>query len=132
MIGFPPKYKSVYQSGLGPHGIHRIIAEAFEQLKWKYYLTGQGIFRAKVTMSGSSWGETVTAEISGDNVVLIESRCSLQMIDWGKNKANVTRFINELQNNEKRYQSLGPGSADQGFEIDGSSRVEKLFAEDEK
>lgn len=88
MIGFPAKYKSVYQSGLGMHGAHRIVAEAFEQLNWKYSSTDQGIFQAKVPISGSSWGETVTAGISADNFIHIESRCSFQVIDWGKNKAN--------------------------------------------
>jgi hypothetical protein len=132
MIGFPAKYQTVYQSGLGAHGAQRIIAEAFEQLGWKYSVTEQGVFRGRVPLSGLSWGETVIVRILEGNVIQVESRCGFQMIDWGKNKSNVTRFIGKLQQAEIRYASLGPGSADQEFEIDSSSRLEKLFADDKK
>lgn len=132
MIGFPAKYQTIYQSGLDAHGAQRIIAEAFEELRWRYSVTEKGVFRGKAPLSGLSWGETVTVEILPGNFIRIESRCGFQIIDWGKNKTNVTRFIGKLQQAEMRYASLGPGSADQEFEIDSSSRLEKLFADDNK
>lgn len=132
MIGFPAKYRSSYQTALGAHGAERIVAEAFEQLGWKYSVTGQGVFHGKVPLSGLSWGETLTVEILSGNIIEIESRCAWQVIDWGKNKTNVNRFIGKLQQNEIRYASLGASSADREFEIDGSSRLERLLTEDKK
>lgn len=50
-------------------------------------------------ISWFSWGEVVALEVSssdGDNVeVEIRSRCKLitQIIDWGKNRKNVTRLV---------------------------------------
>lgn len=56
---------------------------------------------AITSMSWASWGENIYIRMEEDdgrtNVDFI-SVCMLQMYDWGKNKRNFEKFINEFEN----------------------------------
>ena len=128
MIGFPAQYQAVYQCSLGPSAAARLVADVFQNLGWKYGITDEGGFKGSVPVSGFSWGERVAVDIDQTGAIRIDSRCSWQIIDWGKNKANVKKFIAHLEQGEAYYRSLEQGAARQEFEIDGSSRIDKLFS----
>lgn len=46
-----------------------------------------------------SWGEKIIINILPDKKISVTSKCifPLQCLDWGKNKANVRKFISELR-----------------------------------
>jgi len=61
----------------------------------------KGVIEAKVSVSLFSWGENVRISVApadGGSVVSVESRSRfpLTLIDWGKNKRNVNRFLDSL------------------------------------
>ena len=61
-----------------------------------------GVFTARVPMSTSSWGERLTVTVSPldrGTRVTARSTCSfpLQIIDWGKNRRNVTRILARVE-----------------------------------
>jgi hypothetical protein len=53
--------------------------------------TGQ--IEARTKMGMRSWGEIITITVGTDGTVGIKSQCrGVQMVDYGKNKANVNAF----------------------------------------
>ena len=61
-----------------------------------------GRIDAKIPMSFTSWGEKLVVEIFGsDNAVSVfitsSSAYSFTLVDWGKNKSNVDRFLDWLR-----------------------------------
>ena len=54
--------------------------------------------QAKVPASFWSWGETVDIHIQESQEVEMTSSCNLpfQFIDWGKNKANINKLFNHM------------------------------------
>lgn len=65
---------------------------------------GGAIFELIHSISFSSWGENITIHFSIYNdtqtLVEIKSECTLptQVVDWGKNKKNVTAIMSYLLN----------------------------------
>ncbi len=59
----------------------------------------QGWVRARAPMGLRSWGEDITVTVGTDGHVEIASQCRFptQMLDWGKNKANVTKSFTGLR-----------------------------------
>jgi hypothetical protein len=56
-----------------------------------------GLIKAVAKMSMRSWGETITITISADGRTDVKSSCrSIQLIDYGKNKANVNAVLAAL------------------------------------
>jgi hypothetical protein len=133
MFGMPARFKDTYESALPPHGTRRVIVQTFEELGWPFSETESGAMSAILGANMSSWGEVVTVEVMHDGLIAVESACRVpfQVFDWGKNRQNVREFICRLQQNEIRYSSVDPGSEDDEFEKDASSRVDKLFHESE-
>ena len=60
-------------------------------------------------MSLLSWGEKVIITFLSDDSIAVTSKCAFpgQCLDWGKNKANIKKFIAELKNHKPR-KSPGP------------------------
>jgi hypothetical protein len=50
-------------------------------------------------MSLRSWGENITVTVGTDGTTEIVSECRFptQFVDWGKNRANVTRLLSMLR-----------------------------------
>lgn len=74
---------------------------AIEVLKYQPGIAGvhtqPGVLSASVNTNWRSWGENVTVfvdEAPGGTFVRIRSECAFppQIIDWGKNKENVTQI----------------------------------------
>jgi hypothetical protein len=54
-----------------------------------------GSIRARVGFSFRSWGENISVHVDDTGTVQVTSECSMptQLVDYGKNKSNVTRFL---------------------------------------
>ena len=50
-------------------------------------------------MSVRSWGEDITVTVGTDGTAEIMSECRFptQILDWGKNRANVTQLLSTLR-----------------------------------
>ena len=85
-------------------------------------------FRAKVGMSGASWGERVTISLAEAGVLEIRSVCSypLQIFDWNKNKQNVTRFLTLFEAKASREATLSQEEP-KYFDADGRTPVERAL-----
>ena len=134
MIGFPARSGELYECASGSSEAARMVAKTFEELGWEHTITEEGVFRTRIGISLLSYGEVFTVEILEHGLIRAASRCiwPMQLFDWGKNRSNVRKFLDHLRQKEIRYESLGPGEDDHGFEADNSSRIEKLFAENNK
>jgi hypothetical protein len=56
-----------------------------------------GRIKATTGMSLRSWGEKITISVGADGTASIKSSCrGIQLIDYGKNKANVNAFLSAL------------------------------------
>lgn len=73
-----------------------------------YYTTG---------VTFTSWGEeiqiTIAATSAEQVLMTIHSECAMptQIVDWGKNKENVTRITNYINQNISRYTMTPPPAA---------------------
>lgn len=57
-----------------------------------------GQIAAKSKMGVRSWGEILSVNVSAEGTVIINSSCrGVQMVDYGKNKANVTALFTALE-----------------------------------
>lgn len=60
-----------------------------------------GVVQATSDLSAASWGENLTVQLGsardGETTVVIHSNLKFGLVDWGKNKRNVTRIRNELR-----------------------------------
>jgi hypothetical protein len=86
---FPASRDEVFQACLTavPQCGFRVVASKPE--------TGEITARSK--MGIRSWGEHITITVSADGGVGISSSCrGVQVIDYGKNKANVTALLTAL------------------------------------
>ena len=93
-FGFPAYHTERYDS---QNGIDLRLAtkEALARLSWSMREVGPMEILASTNMNFRSWGEKVTIKFETARTILITSRCALptQCLDWGKNKANVKRFL---------------------------------------
>ena len=99
-FGFPAHHSDRYSFKTDQvSDIHAIVRQSLAALSWN--ITGQtdrGI-TASAGFSLSSWNENVSIDFLSANSIRITSKCSLptQCIDWGKNKANVEKFLAEIK-----------------------------------
>ncbi|MFG2045220.1 hypothetical protein [Dactylosporangium sp. NPDC048998] len=59
----------------------------------------RGWIRARAPINVRSWGEDITVTVGADGQVEIVSECRLatQILDWGKNRANVAQLLSKLR-----------------------------------
>lgn len=69
-------------------------------LSWQLRQQSDSQLLASTGMGLRSWGERIEIDLLPNNEITITSKCALptQCFDWGKNRANVRRFIAELAN----------------------------------
>ena len=81
-------------------GVARDVAlKALSALSWQLRQQSQNQLLASTSMGLRSWGERIEIDLLPNNALAITSKCALptQCFDWGKNRANVRRFLAELQ-----------------------------------
>lgn len=107
------------------------VEQTLGELGWKYEEPEEGLLRASVTVSLSSFGETFSIRTRQRGIVEIESRCKWpsQVIDWGKNRANIREFLERFHPIKERFKQ-DKIAANARFEADGESRVERVINEE--
>lgn len=87
--GFPASGSDVYQACL------TAVPQCGFSIQSSNPSTGQ--IDARARMGVRSWGENITIAVSQDGRVDITSACrGIQMVDYGKNKANVEKIVSAL------------------------------------
>jgi hypothetical protein len=87
--GFPASGSDVYQACL------TAVPQCGFSILSSNQATGQIAARAGIGLR--SWGENITIAVSPDGRVNIKSSCrGFQMVDYGKNKANVEKIFSAL------------------------------------
>ncbi len=97
--GFPAYHSEVYSAGTGKYTDLRAAVKAtLAAVSWSTKEETGAHILAATRMGLRSWGERVLIDFLPDNSIRVTSKCvfPLQVVDWGKNKANVARFIAEI------------------------------------
>ena len=94
-FGFSPKHIQDFQvERITPKRSFVIAIEAAKKLNWDVAFLSESGFIAYTKFSWSSWSEEVQFKIDFHNIN-IKSECTgSQLVDWGKNRKNIERFIN--------------------------------------
>ena len=127
-IGFPASYSEWVELSISRGAAREAVSYILGLLEWPFEMTDNDTFRAKVCLSASSWGERVTISLSEPGMMEIESSCwyPLQVIDWGKNKQNVTRFLTLFEPKAAREAKL-PREEPEAFDAEGKTPVERAL-----
>ncbi len=91
-IGFPSSYRDEIRINRSKDEVIGLIKETLKNLDWFYEETERDII-VHMPISWASWGEKIKFVITEHDTLLVESRCYFQVIDCGKNKKNVDRFV---------------------------------------
>jgi rhomboid protease GluP len=94
-FGFPASYETEIEVTGSHMEIRDAILRTFELLSWQFSPDeGTNFIIARVPASLLSWGEEFTVSLAEEPAVTLRSTCwGIQIIDWGKNKRNVDRFL---------------------------------------
>ena len=94
-IGFPASCETEIEVTGSSRVVRDAIERTFDLLSWKYSVDeSRSLFVAQVGGGLTSWGEEVVVSLVDEPVIRITSACrGWQIIDWGKNRRNVDRFV---------------------------------------
>lgn len=94
-FGFPASYETEIEVTGSHMEIRDAILRTFELLSWQFSSDeGTHFITARVPPSLLSWGEEFTVSLAEEPAVTLRSKCwGIQIVDWGKNKRNVDRFL---------------------------------------
>ena len=97
-FGFPAYHTEEYSPGASTKKVQNAIRTAIATLGWKIRAEDDNGIVVSTGVNFRSWGEKVKIIFLEDHSISVTSQCSLptQCIDWGKNKANVTKFLDEM------------------------------------
>ena len=98
-FGFPAYHTQRFSLGSTAADLHNAVRRALESLSWSIREDTSAGVVASIGVNLWSFGERVLIAFLPQNCISITSRCaaSTQCFDWGKNKANVSKFITEVQ-----------------------------------
>ena len=98
-FGFPAYHTERYSAGAALADLRSAVRATLNALSWSVRQeTHDGII-GSTNMNIRSWGEKIVITFQPDNSISVTSKCALptQCFDWGKNKANVMKFIAEFR-----------------------------------
>jgi len=99
-LRFPAYHTEKYSpQSSKPAELHVAVQIALKALSWPISEEDHNRIIVALKMNVWSWGETILISFLPDNSISVTSRCAfpLQCIDWGKNKVNVERFMEEFR-----------------------------------
>lgn len=103
-FGIPPKYsQEINLDGMSTEQFIIVALEAVEKLDWSIGSIYELGFVAFTKFSWSSWSEAFKLSIEGQTAVLKSECTGSQMMDWGKNKKNINRFISAFEEIKNNY-----------------------------
>jgi len=85
-----------------PQAVEAAVFQAFMAAGLTGVRGGGGVMHGSVPTGWRSWGENVTATVGfgpAGSLVTLVSECAMptQLLDWGKNRANVERIVAQLR-----------------------------------
>jgi hypothetical protein len=99
-FGFPPRFTESRTFHLPPDELLAAVKSTFENLRWGYTVPSGNEFHIHISMSGWSWGEDLSVRLLPGGIIQVESKCHgyrPQIVDFGKNRANIETFFAQLQ-----------------------------------
>lgn len=128
-LGFPASYKEEIDLTACREIARDAAVYAFQALGWAFEVESFDRFSAKVPISASSWGETITVSLETPGAITIRSVCRVpQFFDWGKNKRNVEEFVAHFAPKERREAQLH-GTEPEFFDSHGKTPLERAIDE---
>ena len=108
-FGFPAYHTENYSLSDSPSDLRAAVRSALNEVSWSIKKVSPDTIVASTSLSLLSWGEKVIITFLSDDSIAVTSKCAFpgQCLDWGKNKANIKKFIAELKNHKPR-KSPGP------------------------
>lgn len=99
VFGFPAYYSDGYSAGGTLTALRTAVRNALDSLSWSIREETTERLLTSTSMNLRSWGEKILICFLDDNTITVTSKCAFptQCFDWGKNKANVQKFIEELK-----------------------------------
>jgi hypothetical protein len=78
--------------------LKRVCKDALDELGWRFEVEDRWRIIAYVPYSFTSYGEWLIVDVFDEELVVISHcRRRLQLVDWGKNRRNVDRFLNRVE-----------------------------------
>jgi hypothetical protein len=75
-----------------------VCKDALDELGWRFEVEDRWRIIAYVPYSFTSYGEWLIVDVFDEELVVISHcRRRLQLVDWGKNRRNVDRFLNRVE-----------------------------------
>ena len=98
-FGFPAYHTENYTLNDGPSNLRASVKSALNAVSWSIRKESPDTIVASTSLSLLSWGERVIITFLSDESITVTSKCTwpIQCFDWGKNKANIKKFIAELK-----------------------------------
>ena len=99
-FGFPAYHTDIYKMKSGQSADSIVVLKtALKILSWPIKEEAARHIIASTSLNLRSWGEKIEINVLPDNSISITSKCSMptQCFDWGKNKANVDKFLAEVR-----------------------------------
>jgi hypothetical protein len=98
-FGFPAYHVEVTDLEVDRVTAREAICQAFADLSWSYEMIDVDNYRARVGISGASWGEKVEVSIIDGDVLRVASagRLFTQCLDHSKNRRNVSWFLTTFE-----------------------------------
>lgn len=132
MIGFPPFYSEKIDLNVSRQTAREAVEYTLGLLGLSFSLLNTDTFLLTTPISGSSWGEIIRISLAEPGSLYIESKCyGFQVIDWGKNKKNVSDFLALFDANAIRNAKL-LNEISENFERDTESRVDRFLDENKE
>ena len=99
-FGFPAYHTESYSPSESGSDLRTAVTTTLDALSWSITKESPDTIIASNRLNIRSWGEEVIVTFLPDNTISVTSRCALrtQCFDWGKNKANINKFMAELRN----------------------------------
>lgn len=112
-FGFPAYHTERYDAQ-NDIDLRSVAKETLAQLSWVLRTEGSMEILASTSLNLRTWGEKVTIKFEDDRSISITSRCALptQCFDWGKNRANVVKYIAALK---QRVEQVSGGNGEQRY-----------------
>jgi rhomboid protease GluP len=117
-FGFTPNFATdLALDQQTPQQFLTLATETAARLGWDVHQTSETCLIAFTPWSAFSWKAKIIIRIAGDSANIRSESTGNEMMDWGKNKKNVQRFIyafNEMRNSlspedlEHKYEELKP------------------------
>lgn len=123
-----------YSATISTGGFNRqqfliLVSLAFAKLGWKYKGMDEKSIKATTGMSAASWGEEITVTVKEQDAEIFSTCGGKQLFDWGKNRRNVARLSEVLDELCHHYT---PEQLDEYYQQAQAEEENELAAVDER